>query len=244
MITTRIMTYNVQRCRGPDGRADVDRVLRTITEAAPDIVALQELGPVQNADVLAYLAKNLGSKSYRDITGGDLVFLSHMPLRGIQKFDLGYGGLCLRADVDLGGRRLHLLNIRLDTFPRFRRQQIASLLGPDLLANPSMASPVLVLGDFADYLWGAGNLSLGAVLRRVQRPLWRATYPSLYPLFDRDRAYLRGGVRVLEASINRSILARQASKHLPLILTVQVCDTQRTLPLPRLAGRRMETAPG
>ena len=244
MVTTRIMTYNVQRCRGPDGQANVDRVLRTIADSAPDIVALQDLGTVHNANVLPYLEKHLGSKAYRDIAGGDQVFLSHIPMRGIQKFDLGYGGSCLRGDVDLGGRRLHLLNVCLDTLPRFRKQQIENLLGPELLGNPSMASPVLVLGDFADFIWGAGNLELGAVLRRIHRPLWRATYPSLYPLFDRDRAYLRGGIRVLDASINRSIQARQASKHLPLTMTIQVVDTQRTLPLPRLAGRRMEAAPG
>jgi endonuclease/exonuclease/phosphatase family metal-dependent hydrolase len=244
MITTRIMTYNVQRCRGTDGQPNLDRVLHTIADAAPDMVAIQDLGTAGHADVLPYLAEHLGAQPYRDVTGGGLVFLSHIPLRGIQKFDLGYGGACLRADVDLGGRRLHLLNVSLDAFPKFRRQQIEALLGPDLLGNPSLASPVLMLGDFADYIWGAGNFELGAALRRVQRPLWRATYPSLYPLFDRDRAYLRGGVRVLDASINRSIRARQASKHLPLTLTIQVCDTQRTLPLPRLTARRMEAAPG
>lgn len=244
MITTRIMTYNVQRCRGPDGQANVDRLLQTIADSAPDIVALQDFGIVNNADYLSTLAKQLGCKAYRDVTGGGQVFLSQIPMRGVQKFDLGYAASCLRADVDLGGKRLHILNICLSTYPRFRKEQIEILLGSELLGNPSMACPVLVVGDFADYLWGAGNFELGSVLRRVHRPLWRATYPSFYPLFDRDRAYLRGGVRVLDASINRSIHARQASRHLPLTLTVQVCDNQRTLPLPHLAGRRMEAAPG
>jgi len=244
MITTRIMTYNVQRCRGTDGQPNLDRILHTIADAAPDIVAIQDLGPVNHADVLPYLEERLGSKAYRAETGGELVYLSHIPMRGVQRFDLDYGGSVLRADVDLGGRRLHLLNVCLDPFPRFRRHQIDLLLGPDLLGNPSLACPVLLLGDFADFLWGAGNLELGSAMRRVHRPFWRATYPSLYPLFDRDRAYLRGGVRVLEASINRSIMARQASKHLPVTLTVQVSDTQRSLPLPCLTGRRMEAAPG
>lgn len=244
MITTRIMTYNVQRCRGTDGQASIDRILDTIIDAAADIVAIQELGTAHNADILPHLAERLGCKAYRDVTASDLVFLSHIPMRGVQRFDLGYGGGCLRADVDLGGKRLHLLNVSLDTFPRFRRQQIEILLGEDLLGNPSLLCPVLLVGDFADFIWGAGNLELGSSVRRVQKPIWRATYPSLYPMFDRDRAYLRGGVRVLDASINRSLTARQASKHLPLTLTVQVTDTKRSLPLPRLAGRRMEAAPG
>jgi len=244
MITTRIMTYNVQRCRGTDGLANIDRILDTIGDAGADIVAIQDLGQVNNADILPFMVERLGCKSYRDVTGSDLVFLSHLPLRGLQRSDLGYGGACLRADVDLGGKRLHLLNVSLDTFPRFRRHQIESLLGEALLGTPSLICPVLVVGDFADFIWGAGNLQLGSILRRVQKPLWRATYPSLYPMFDRDRAYLRGGVRVLDASINRSLKARQASKHLPLTLTIQVTDTRRSLSLPRLTGRRMETAPG
>jgi endonuclease/exonuclease/phosphatase family metal-dependent hydrolase len=244
MSTARIMTYNIQRCRGSDGQVIPDRVLNVIADAAPDIVVLQELGPVQHADILPYLAERLGLDAFRDVTGGPLAFLSFFPLKVVQKFELGYGGQCLRADLELGGKRLHLLNVCLDSFPRFRSLQVAQLLGPELLGNPSMVCPALILGDFADYFWGAGNLELASILRRTRQPLWRGTYPSRCPVFGRDRAYLRGAVRVLDASINRSFLARQASTHLPLTLTVQVTDTRRSVRLRQLAGGRMETAPG
>jgi endonuclease/exonuclease/phosphatase family metal-dependent hydrolase len=218
--------------------------LNVIADAAPDIVVLQELGSVQHADILPYLAERLGLDAYRDATGGPLAFLSFFPLKAVQKFELGYGGQCLRADVELGGKRLHLLNVCLDSFPRFRSHQVANLLGPELIGNPSLVCPALILGDFADYFWGAGNLELASILRRTRQPLWRGTYPARYPLFGRDRAYLRGAVRVLDASINRSFLARQASTHLPLTLTVQVTDTRRSVRLRQLAGGRMEVAPG
>jgi hypothetical protein len=55
---------------------------------------------------------------------------------------------------------------------------------------------------------------------------------------------LRGAVRVLDATINRSFLARKASRHLPLTLTVQITDTRRSIKLGRLPTRRMEAAPG
>jgi hypothetical protein len=55
---------------------------------------------------------------------------------------------------------------------------------------------------------------------------------------------LRGAVRVLDATINRSFLARKASRHLPLTLTVQVTDTRRSVKLRRLPAHRMEAAPG
>jgi len=238
------MTYNIQRCRGSDGQVIPDRVLNVIADAAPDIVVLQELGSVHNADILPYLAERLGLDAYRDASGGPLAYLSFYPLKAVQKFELGYGGQCLRADVELGGKRLHLLNVCLDSFPRFRSHQVANLLGPELLGNPSLICPVLILGDFADYFWGAGNLELASILRRTRQPLWRGTYPARCPVFGRDRAYLRGAVRVLDASINRSYLARQASTHLPLTLTVQITDTRRTVRLRQLAGGRMEAAPG
>lgn len=244
MSTARIMTYNIQQCRGSDGRVNPDRILNVIADAAPDIVVLQELGAQHHADILPYLAERLGLDAFRDAAGGPLAFLSFFPLRGVQRFELGYGGLCLRADVDLGGKRLHLLNVCLDSFPRFRNHQVAHLLGPELLGNPSLVCPALILGDFADYFWGAGNLELASTLRRTRRPLWRGTYPARCPVFGRDRAYLRGAVRVLDASVNRSFLARQASSHLPLTLTVQVTDTRRAVRLRQLAGGRMEAAPG
>lgn len=244
MQTARIMTYNIQHCRGSDGQTNPDRILNVIADNAPDIVVLQELGAVHHADILPYLAERSGLDAFRDAAGGSLAYLSFFPLKAVQKFDLGYGGQCLRADVEFGGKRLHLLNVCLDTFPRFRSHQVTQLLGPDLLGNPSLVCPTVILGDFADYFWGAGNLELASILRRTRRPLWRGTYPARCPVFGRDRAYLRGAVRVLDATINRSFLARQASSHLPLTLTVQITDTRRSVRLNQMAGGRMEAAPG
>ncbi len=244
MTTARIMTYNIQHCRGSDGHVNPDRILNVIADAAPDIVVLQEHGAAHHADILPHLAERSGLEAFRDATAGPLAYLSFFPLKGVQNFDLGYGGNCLKADVELGGKRLHLLNVQLACSPRFRSHQVTNLLGPDLLGNPSLVCPALIIGDFADYFWGAGNLELASVLRRTRRPLWRGTYPARLPFFGRDRAYLRGAVRVLDASINYSYLARQASNHLPLTLTVQVTDTRPTVRLSQVPGGRMEAAPG
>ncbi len=244
MSTARIMTYNIQHCRGADGEFNPDRVLNVIADSAPDIVALQETSGIRQVDPLPYLAEHLGMTLYRDPAGTPAAFLSHLPLRGVQAFELGYGGYCLRGDVDLGGKRLHLLNLYLEAAPRFRSRQVNNLLGPQLLGNPSLVCPVLTLGDFADFFWSAGNLGLNSALRPALRPMWRATYPARCPVFARDRAYLRGAVRVLDGTINRSYLARQASCHLPLTLTVQVTDSRHFLHFAELAGGRMEAAPG
>jgi endonuclease/exonuclease/phosphatase family metal-dependent hydrolase len=243
VTTIRIMTYNVQRCRGGDERFDPDRILRVIGASAPDIAALQDVDVSQNQDQLRYLSERLGMRRYGCSRPGANAFLSYYPLKGVQEYDLSERGCCLRADADISGKRLHLFNLRLEGTSG-RRRQIAKLLGPELLGNDSLICPTLVLGDFADLWWGAGNMSLTKELRKVRRPLYSATYPARFPLSSRDRAYVRGEIRILDSVIERTPLARQASSHLPLILTVQVADPRTYLGVKKINHNRMEIAPG
>ena len=159
MTTIRIMTYHVQRCRGGDGRVDLARVVRVTGDGAADIVALQHIDSAtstETGDQLAYLARHLGMTCHCACPRpGATAFLTYYPLKGIQEYDLGNGGTCLRADADVGGKRLHLSNVPL--YPGGRRGQLPRLLGPDLLGNRRLVSPTLVLGDFADLWGGAGE---------------------------------------------------------------------------------------
>ncbi len=240
MTAIRIMTYSIQGCRGPDGRVDPSRILPVIAEGAADIVALQDVDGAGSGQ-LEYLAGRLGMRGFG--TSGTLGFLSYYPLRGIQEYRLGEKGRCLRADADIQGQRLHLFNIRLEPSPG-RRRQIEDLLGSQLLGSPSLCCPILVLGDFADWFWGRGNLGLSLNLRRASRPLLNATYPATFPLVARDRAYFRGELEIGDVRVVRNAGARQASTHLPLLMTVQVRDPRCYLRLEKLARNRMEIAPG
>lgn len=243
MTTIRVMTYNVQRCCGADGRFDPDRILRVIAEGAPDVVALQEIPGEE--EPLRHLAERLGMERYGAARPGGNAFLSYYPLRAVQEYELGSGGVCLRADADVHGKRIHLFNLRLDSAPSYRRRQISSLLGPELLSNPALGCPLLVMGDFGDLFWGAGNMSLTLVLRKAGRSFCRFTYPASFPLVARDRAYLRGEIRIVDSSVVRSHLARQASSHLPFVMTVQVRDPRTYLRVEQQVRRgSMEIAPG
>lgn len=244
MISIRIMTYNINRCRGSDSICRPLRIQNAIAENAPDIVALQDVDIDQ--DQLKFLADGLGMQSYGTSGSSANGFLSYYPLTGMQEFDLGHGGRCQKADLEKDGRRIHLFNVRLQGKGAQRRQQIASLLGADLLSSRMVHCPALIVGDFADRWWGAGNLSLKFMLQKIRRPLWRGTYPARFPLFGCDRSYVQGDLRVLDADIILSGLCRQASTHLPLILTVQVTDPRIYLHSkePIQAAGRLETAPG
>ena len=243
MTAIRIMTYNIRRCRGGDGRRDRERIATVISDGAPDIVALQELDPDDRPEQLGFLAATLGMRAYRNPACAESAFLSCYPLSGLMAYDLR-GARCLRADAEIGGKRLHLFNLHLSSDPQLRQNQITRLLGPELLASNALACPALILGDFGDFWWGRGNIDLALTLRKVRRPLWNGTYPAQVPLAGRDRAYLLGNLTVLEASILRTALARAASSHLPLILTVKITDARNPLRAKNLKPGRMEIAPG
>jgi len=248
VTSIRVMTYNVRQCQGRDGRTDPERIAAVIAEAGPDVVALQDLTTTGPNSQLEQLATRLGMLPYGSRCGrrNGNGFLSWQPLRAVAEYDLGYGAGCLRADLDVDRKRVHLFTVRLDASWYRRHQQVNTLLGPDLLGSSSLPCPLLLLGDFSGRLaWTPEKLHLALALNAVQRPLWAATFPARWPLFACDRGYLRGDLRVLHACVQRSRLARQASNHLPFLLTVEINDPRTFLPLnSHFRGNIMDAAPG
>ena len=225
MISIRIMTYNINGCVGRDGNCHPLRIGGIIEDKAPDVVALQDVDASRNAGQLDLLAEKLGMHAYGHRRTGANAILSYYPLTAVREFDLGGGGLCQKADLEKDGRKIHIFNVRLSDNASARRQQVKTLLGPDLLSSRDISCPVLLLGDFGDCWFGAGNLTLRFMLQGVRRPaLWGGTYPAKFPLFNRDRAYLQGELRILDSQVIRSSRCRHASTHLPLILTLQMID--------------------
>ena len=237
----RIMTYNVRRfsCHR-EGLAAVQAV---IAAAAPDIVALQEVDPSSD-DELQSLAGRLGMRFYVAPGRCGNAFLSYYPLHHLQSFSLSEHGCCLRAELDFAQKRMHLYNVRIDGAWQ-HQQQIDSLLGEDLLGAQHLGVPALILGDFGDHRRGGINWDLLLALRRATKPLLHGTYPAWLPLLARDRAYILGDLRVLAIEVVRNRLARQASSHLPLLLTVEISDLRKYLQIKTsFPARKLEIITG
>src|SRR3954466_12837671 len=86
----RIVTYNVHKCRGLDGRVRPERIAKVIAALDTDAIALQEIFAEQ-AEYLAQELKyavcfgenrKIGKKSYGNAT------LSHLPFGEIKNYDL------------------------------------------------------------------------------------------------------------------------------------------------------------
>ncbi|WP_303722682.1 endonuclease/exonuclease/phosphatase family protein [Malonomonas rubra] len=229
MTTFRIMSYHVNGFRTANGETDQRLSARVICSQQPDLVMLQQLGSPIAAGTLSDFSDQVALAAYGPDEEGACAFLSRFPLHNIQNFSLGHGGRCVRADLDLENERVHLYNLCLSFDPWQRRDQIRTLLSDQLLNNQTLPCATVVCGDFTLPLWGYGQIRISEHLRRARFPMWRANYPGNFPLWGRDRIYFRGPIRALAGTVLATAEARKASPHLPLVLTVETCDTRRFL---------------
>ena len=238
------MTYNVHRCVGTDRRLDVERISGVLATLEPDIVCLQELdvgrartGGVDQAEAIA---RGLQMKSrfhpamaVQEELYGDAILtaLPHDLVKADALPTLDLPGLeprgALWLDIDVGGRRLQVINTHLGLVPREQRAQAAHLLGPEWYgAARERGGEMVFTGDFnapvgsSVYRAFRRRLADAQLLASSFKPV--ATFPSSFPMLRIDHAFVSEGVRVRRIGVADGLLARRASDHLPLIVDFEV----------------------
>jgi endonuclease/exonuclease/phosphatase family metal-dependent hydrolase len=236
----RIMTYNVHRCVGVDGRLDVGRVAAVIAQVRPDIVALQELDvcrqrteAVDQAHAIAHrlgmsfhfhAAMRVEEERYGDaiLTSAPLTVIKAGPLpgsRAIRRLE-PRGALWLELEIE--GRRLQVLNTHLGLVPHEQRAQAKALMGPDWIGGAERADPLIVLGDFNATPYASAYRILARTLRDACKgPRARQagpTFPSRFPMLAIDHVFVGPGIAVSGVEVCATPLARLASDHLPLVV--------------------------
>jgi endonuclease/exonuclease/phosphatase family metal-dependent hydrolase len=229
----RVMTYNVHRCIGTDGRLSPHRIAEVIGRCRPDIVALQELDVGRaRADRLHQaeaIARQLGmnfvyAPAYR-IEGeeyGDAI-LTSLPMRVVRAETLP--GLQSRprleprgaiwVAIDLGGTKLQVINTHLGLLGRERLAQAETLLGERWIGNQSCVEPVLLVGDFNALPWSAAYRRLRKRLRDAQlcrAAFPRPTFPAKAPMLRIDHVFVSERVEVCRIEVPRTALTRIACR--------------------------------
>lgn len=227
----KILTYNVHKCRGLDGRVSAERVGDVLESLDADIIALQEVFSSENGQEgqLEYLARRLGSdKAFgrtryvkRKAYGNGI--LSRWPIVNTESLDISREGRerrgCLRADIETPGGPLHVFNIHMGTSYFERRHQVRSLLSQRELEE-DLDGPRILAGDFNEWLRGLPTRLLAErfeslnVQLHIQR---RRTYPGLLPFLHLDHIYFEKPLHVVAAELVRNPLSLVASDHLPLV---------------------------
>lgn len=239
----RVMTYNVHGCVGTDGKLDEARIARVISEASPDIVALQELDVERQRSRGIHQARHLAEHLKMDFhfhpamtqmseQYGDAV-LSRLPMSLVQKGRLPTsksrlafeprGALLVRVDAQ--DKPLYLLNTHLGLSWSERLSQINALLSPAWMDDSLREQPFVLCGDFNALPGSRVYRTICRRLKDVQR--WtlqgwpRATFPSKWPVTRLDYIFLNSRLKVTKVEVPNNMQTQVASDHLPVIADLE-----------------------
>jgi endonuclease/exonuclease/phosphatase family metal-dependent hydrolase len=232
----RIATYNLHKCRGFDLRIVPERIIEVLQELKADILCLQEVvnaptaPPEWNqahaiADAFPGFHVAFGAnRPFQEGTYGNMT-LSRFPILSWKNHDLSRERReprgVLQTEIEVApGRVMHVFNVHLGTGHMERRYQARKLLNPEVLEQPDLSGPRLVLGDFNEWTRGLTTRLLQSSFNTF-RPRHAArfprTFPGMLPLVSLDHCYYDQPLELQSSRLWRSRMALWASDHLPLI---------------------------
>jgi len=256
MPRLRLVTFNIAHGRGltpiqgftsPQKlKANLRKIARLIQRLAPDVVALQEVDQCSvwagNFDHLEYLKLHTGFEhavfginnrrtGLLNLSYGNAV-LSHLPVVAHETVVFGQRRVgekgFLFVEIDVGGRRVPLVNLHLHFGSREQRiRQIGRLLAwlreKELTARGRWAVPAIVCGDLNNP--GTKADATAALLSHlsdygeyVLHPATGRTFPSPWPGRLLDFVFLPGTCHVAHCEIVRSFL----SDHRPVLVDFNI----------------------
>lgn len=221
----RVVSYNVHRCVGRDGRCDVERVAAVLAELDADVVGLQEVDNgyhTPGSEQLRELARATGLASVegptlRRISGHyGSALLTRLPVERVVRHDLSVSGREPRGALDVtvagGEARARIVVTHLGLRAGERRQQGRLLL--ERLRENDEGSLTILLADVNEWLpWGCVSRSFDRALGAAKA---LRSFPARFPCLPLDRIWVRPASALREVAAHRSARAREASDHLPV----------------------------
>jgi len=242
----KLLSYNIHKgVGGRDRRYRFERIVRVIEEQDADLICLQEVDrgvrrtrhddqPRQLVEAFASAAHlyqlNVWHKSGSGGYGN--LILSRWPLKTHHQVSIRLKSRKPRgaqlAVVETPEGPFHLVHWHLGLAERERHWQVRHLLEHPLFRE-SAHLPTLIVGDYNDWrntLARGPFAEHGFVQLTTPRSRFRS-FPSYLPVASLDKAFLRGPLKIHQARIVKSKLARAASDHLPLLIDFEVVDETR-----------------
>jgi endonuclease/exonuclease/phosphatase family metal-dependent hydrolase len=212
----------------------LERVIQVIEEENPDLICLQEVD------------RNVRRSHYHDQPGLLADYFRsavHFYQMNVHLKQGGYGNLVLSrwpctqkhhlslrhkerkprgaqlVVVETPEGMLHLVNWHLGLGAKERQWQARHLLGHALFRQ-SDHLPTLIVGDCNDWRnrLADGSFSSHRFRQVTTPPSQFRSFPAFLAVTSLDKAFYRGEIHVRHARLVRSVLAKRASDHLPLVI--------------------------
>jgi endonuclease/exonuclease/phosphatase family metal-dependent hydrolase len=229
----KIVTYNIHKGRGMDGRVNIKRIADVLVDLNADIIALQEIfsscdkreGQVETLASVLEMNVAFGCTRRRRGRPYGNAILSRWPIRLWRDMDISWLRRerrgCIRADLETPRGILHVYNIHMGTNYFERRHQVRSFLSSKQI-HEGLEGPRVIVGDFNEWIRGLTTRMLTEKFESLNLELHvkrRRSYPGFLPLLHLDHIYFERPLHVEKAELIRTRIATIASDHLPLVAT-------------------------
>lgn len=234
MIVT-ILSYNIHRGIGRDKRHDLRRIMQVVRESEADVVALQEVDHIVEAESRApnikEYAEAQGFHVYEQtcrvllretgVMGYGNTTLVRQPPREVNCYDITIPGResrgLLELELNVKGSPLRIFNTHFGLQQWERQRQFKHLAA--VLAGSS--KDTVLTGDFNEWWPGSSALRDMNRLFGEQQPSIR-TWPSHRPFFALDRIWVKPAHYLRYLGVYITPLTRVASDHLPLLVRLEI----------------------
>lgn len=239
LIFMRVLSYNIHKgIGGRDRRYRLERICAVLDREAADVLCLQEVDrhvrrsqfhdqPQLLAEHVRAVAK-LYQLNYRVADGGyGNLLLSRWPFLEQHQIALTLGRCKPRgaqwAVLASPHGPLRMVNWHLGLREYERHWQVRRLLEHHRFRNQDHL-PTLIIGDFNDWrnTLAAGPFAVHGYQQVTAPPSRFRSFPAYWPIGSLDKAFTRGPVRIEQARVGHSRLARDASDHLPLVIDFEI----------------------
>ncbi|AKF10731.1 endonuclease/exonuclease/phosphatase family protein [Sandaracinus amylolyticus] len=236
--TLRVMTYNTHGCVGTDGVRALERIADVLRACDADVIGLQEIdvgrtrsGGLDQAEAIAVrlgMSHVFGAALYDGRGHYGNAVLSRHPIEHVRTEKLptwravSEPRCFVHTRVAAPGGELDVVVTHFGLGPIERMGQARHVAAE--IERTSSPHTVL-LGDFN---CGRGSIAYRrlttslADAQQLGRPGYVcATYPSWRPILRIDHVLVGAGLEVLAAEVPNKGLVREASDHLPVVVSVR-----------------------
>jgi endonuclease/exonuclease/phosphatase family metal-dependent hydrolase len=222
----KVASYNIRKAVGLDWRRRPARVLDVINEIGADVIALQEvdrrfgsritaLDPelvakhtdyqairfAEREQSLGYHGNVILARKSIKVTAARPLALPHLEPRGAAV-----------ADLDLDGHAIRIVGMHLGLTRKWRQLQTEAIVSE--LHQLENNHPTILMGDLNE-----PDLKSGVLRAFERRHTIASCGPSFHasmPVFSLDRIIVTEDIVISDSGVHKSVLAREASDHLPI----------------------------